>query len=127
MAKRPPQCSGSVLLVDNEDNRRITMKWFLTSFGLVVDSARCAEEALALFDPKVHDLVVTDNAMRGMSGHEMAYVIKLRSPSTPVVLCTSRPPEDMSQVDAVLAKPVHLLAVKDAVTQLLMEKSASVI
>src|SRR5579859_1468057 len=78
----------TILLVDDRDDCRLTTKWFLGSFGFVVETARNAEEALAVFDPRVHDLVITDNSMPGMSGVEMAHVIKLRAPSTPILMCT---------------------------------------
>ena len=83
MARQPPAPVKTVLLVDDADEIRVTTKWFLAHFGYLVDSARNAEEALALFDPAIHDLVVTDNGMPGMTGAEMALVIKMRSPSLP--------------------------------------------
>ena len=97
----------------------MTTKWFLSNLGYAVDSARGAEEALALFDPKVHDLVVTDNSMPGMTGKEMAHVIKLRSPSTRVLMYTGQVPDDRSCLDAVVQRPTHLLALKEAVDRLL--------
>ncbi len=90
--------------------------------GYEVDSTSSAGEALARFNPTLHDLVLTDNSMEGMTGGEMAHVIKLRSPSTPVVMCTGNPPNDCSSVDAVIKKPTHLLAIKDAIDKLLSAK-----
>jgi CheY-like chemotaxis protein len=109
----------TILLVDDEDGSRITTKWFLTNFGFVVDSAPSAEEALALFDPRIHDAVVTDNSMSGMSGTEMAHVIKLRSPSTPVLMYTGLVPDERSCVDLVVQRPAHMLALKEGVEKLL--------
>src|SRR5262245_3121405 len=109
----------TVLLVDDGDDSRVTTKWFLANFGYAVDSVRTAEEALALFDPKIHDVVVTDNSMPGMTGAEMAHVIKLRSPSTPVLMYTGLAPADQACVDLVIQKPTHMLALKDAVDRLL--------
>ena len=106
-------------MVDDESCSRIAIKWFLGNFGYAVDSARSAEEALALFNPKIHDLIVTDNSMSGMTGAEMAHIIKLRSPSTPVLMYTGKTPADCSCVDLVIEKPSHLLLVKDAVDKLL--------
>ena len=114
-----PPAIKTILLVDDGDDCRITTKWFLSNFGYVVDAARNAEQALALFDPKIHDLVVTDNAMPGMSGAEMAHVIKLRSPATPVLMYSGNPPEDRSCLDFVVQRPAHLLTLKDAVEKLL--------
>jgi DNA-binding NtrC family response regulator len=112
----------TILLVDDLDDLRVITKWFLSNFGFAVESARSAEEALALFDPKIHDVVVTDNSMPGMTGAEMAHIIKLRSPSTPVIMYTGRPPEDTSCLNLVIQKPAHMLALKEGVDRLLAQK-----
>ena len=109
----------TVLLVDGGDECRITTKWLLANFGYAVDSVRTVEEALALFDPRTHDVVITDNRMPGMSGAEMAHVIKLRSPRTPVLMYTGLAPEDCSCLDAVVQRPTHLLVLKEAVEKIL--------
>lgn len=108
----------AILLVDATDECRVTTKWFLGSFGYAVESVRSAEEALALFNPKAHDIVITGNDMPGMSGVEMAHIIKLRSPATPVLMYATVPPEDCSCLNAVIEKPSHLLVLKEAVDRL---------
>jgi CheY-like chemotaxis protein len=108
-----------ILLVDDDDDIRVVTKWFLTNFGYAVDSVRNAEEALVLFDPQVHDVVVTDNSMPGMTGAEMAHIIKLRSSTTPVIMYTGQPPDELACVDLVVQRPAHLLKLKTAVDRLL--------
>ena len=110
----------TVLLVDDNVDTRLLTKMFLNNFGYEVDSADCPGEALNRFNPAIHDLVLTDNSMPGMTGGEMAHIIKLRSPATPVVMCTGNPPNDVSSVDVVIKKPTHLFAIKDAVDKLLL-------
>ncbi len=119
-----PSSSGlkTILLVDDGDESRLTTKWFLGNFGYAVEAVRSATEALALFDPKIHHVVVTDNSMPGMTGAEMARVIKLRSPATPVLMYTGRPPDDQACVDLVIERPTHLMALKEAVAQLLADR-----
>jgi CheY-like chemotaxis protein len=114
--------SKTVLLVDDDVDTRLLTKMFLNNFGFEVDSANSAGEALARFNPTLHDLVLTDNSMEGMTGGEMAHVIKLRSPSTPVLMCTGNPPHDCSSIDVVIKKPTHLLAIRDAIDKLLAAK-----
>jgi DNA-binding response OmpR family regulator len=109
----------TILLVDDNDDLRLLTKWFLSNFGYAVDSVRTAEEALAVFDAKTHDLVVTDNSMPGMSGAEMAHVVKMRSPVTPVLMYTAAPPPDCTGVDMVIQRPVHMLVLKESVERLL--------
>jgi CheY-like chemotaxis protein len=112
----------TVLVVDDDNDTRLLTKVFLNNFGYEVDSANSTGEALARFDPGLHDLVLTDNSMQGMTGAEMAHIIKLRSPTTPVVMCTGSPPTDHSSVDIVIKKPTYLLAIKDAIDKLLTTK-----
>jgi CheY-like chemotaxis protein len=105
----------TVLLVDDDVDTRLLTKVFLNNFGYEVEAASSGAEALEKFDPVVHDLVLTDNSMPGMSGGEMAHVIKLRSPATPIIMCTGRPPNDCSSINVVIKKPTYLLAIKDAI------------
>jgi CheY-like chemotaxis protein len=114
--------SGTVLLVDDDVDIRILTRFFLNNFGYEVDCANSAIEALARFNPALHDLVLTDNSMPGMTGGEMAHIIKLRSPATPVVMCSGNPPNDCSSIDVVIKKPTYLLAIKDAIDKLLATK-----
>lgn len=94
-------------------------KWFLNHFGYTVESARSAEEALGMFNPLVHDLILTDNSMPGMTGAEMAHIIKMRSAVTPVVMLSGSPPDDHACLDLVLHRPMHLMRLKEAVDQVL--------
>jgi len=115
----------TVLVVDDDDDTRLLTKLFLNNFGYEVDAANSTGDALARFDPSLHDLVLTDNSMPGMTGAEMAHVIKLRSPTTPVVMCTGAPPNDSPAIDVLLIKPTYLLAIKDAIDKLLVSKQFS--
>jgi DNA-binding response OmpR family regulator len=108
-----------ILLVDDNDDIRMPTKWFLNNFGYAVDSVRSAEEALALFNPNVHDLIITDNSMPGMTGSEMAHIVKMRSPRTFVVMYSGGPPEDRACLDSVVHRPAHLIELKEAVEELL--------
>ena len=109
----------TILLVDDMDATRITMKWFLNNFDYPVVTARSAEEAVSLFDPKIHSLVLTDNSMPGMTGAELAQFVKERSPSTLVLMYTGKPPINRAYLDFLIQKPAHLLVIKEALDKLL--------
>jgi DNA-binding NtrC family response regulator len=94
-------------------------KWFLDYVGYVVHAFSNAEDALAQFDPKIHDLVVTDNSMSPMTGAEMAHIIKMRSPGTPVLMYTGAAPQNRSCLDKVVQRPTPLPDLKDAIDKLL--------
>ena len=117
--KLPSVPPKTILLVCDRDDSRIALRWFLSVSGYVVDSVRSAEEAIAVFHPEIHDLVVTDNAMNGMSGVEMAHIVKLRSPSTPVVMYAIEPPSDSSCLDLVVERSTHMVVLKAGMDRLL--------
>lgn len=117
--------ASTVLLVDDNHDSRVLIKWFLDYFGYAVDPSPSAEDALLRFDPKIHHLILTDNSMPGMSGAEMVKQIKLQYPSIPAVMFTGNPPLDCSGIDVVIKKPTHLLDVKEALDKLLETKKKS--
>jgi len=112
----------TILVVNDDDESRVLLKFFLDNVGYAVDLAQNAEEGLSRFDRNLHDLVLTDNTMPGMSGSEMAHIIKLRSPATPVIMFTGNPPTDRSAVDFMITKPAHLIEIKEAVEKCLAPK-----
>jgi len=109
----------TVLLVDCDDASRVATKWFLDNFSYEVHSARSGEEALALFDTHVHDLIITDNSLPGMNGQELAHIIKLRSPFTPVIMYAGVPPPDFDCLDQVIVKPTHLFFLQEVADALI--------
>jgi CheY-like chemotaxis protein len=117
--QNPKLVRKTILLVDDNIDTRVLTKMFLNNFGYEVDSVDSGVAALKQFDPEVHNLVLTDNSMPELTGGEMAHLIKQRSPLTPVLMCTGHPPNDCSAIDLVIAKPTHLLAIKDAISKLL--------
>ena len=107
-----------ILLVDDVDACRLTTKWFLESLGHTVVSVRSAEEALAVFDPSKHEVVMTDNSMPGMSGAALGQFIKQRSPSTLLVMYSGTSPDNPDCFDLIVRRPAHLLALKDRLDEL---------
>jgi CheY-like chemotaxis protein len=94
-----------ILLVEDDPACQLSTAMVLRHLGYNVVTADRAEEGLARFDPELHDLVVTDNRMPGMSGVELATQLKRRSPATPVVIYSGCPEADRGAADAFLAKP----------------------
>ena len=54
-----------------------------------VDTAPDGEQGLAAFDPKLHDLVITDLRMPGIDGLDVLRAVKARAPETPVLVITA--------------------------------------
>ncbi len=83
-----------------------------------VVAAEDGSHGLAVFSAEAFDLVITDRAMPGMSGDQVAAAVKERAPDVPVIMLTgfgalmeTRP----EGVDAVVAKPVTLDELRAAI------------
>ena len=116
-----------MLLVEGLESHRVLLKWALANYGYIVDIVSNAEEALSVFNAVIHDIVVTDQPLGGITGTEMAHIIKLRSPKTPVVLLTETPTEDRSCIDAWLKRSgntvteEHLMVLKETLDRLFQD------
>lgn len=84
-----------ILVVDDEETLCEALRFNLETEGYSVDTALCAEEALAK-DLSVYNLVILDIMMGEISGTQLAAIMK-SSPATthiPIIFCTARDSED---------------------------------
>src|SRR6266481_873259 len=106
-----PDQAARVLLVDDDPRLLSVLSDVLSTEGHAITTAANGEEALAVFDPGAHDVVITDLGMPRMNGWEVAQRVKARSPGTAVFILTGwgegvSAHESMQFVDRVIAKPV---------------------
>ncbi len=84
------QCSlwaGTALLVDDESNIRVSTAEMLNALGFAVSEASSAESALAAIDGGlVPELLITDHLMPGMTGVQLARVVRARWPKTKTLI-----------------------------------------
>jgi DNA-binding NtrC family response regulator len=78
----------SVLLVDDDESFRRVQEYQLTQAGYRVTVSGDGREALAIFQERPPDAVVTDVRMPGIDGLELLARLKAVSPETPVVVVT---------------------------------------
>lgn len=116
-ARRTTDGRFHILVVDDDPRAQATVVALLEHDGHAVSVAGSGEEALAAFDPGLHQLILTDRSMPGMTGDEVAASVKTLSASTPVVMLTgfgelmSQPPPG---VDLVISKPPSLAKLREA-------------
>jgi YesN/AraC family two-component response regulator len=77
-----------VLVVDDEEIVRYSLKNILNTHGFDVDDAVNAEDALKLLYEKTYHLVLTDLVLEGMGGIELLENVKVISPRTLVIVIT---------------------------------------
>lgn len=73
-----------VLVVDDEQNIRLTLNALLTRAGCAVTTAASGEEAVALFEREQFDLMLVDLQMPGMKGMEV--VAKVREAGNDAII-----------------------------------------
>jgi CheY-like chemotaxis protein len=98
-----------ILLADDEPQVLSVGRRTLESLGYEVSAHGSAQAALAAFeaDPRRWQLVVTDFAMPGMNGVELARHIRAQRPDIPIILCTGFG----GAVDAAAAKSIGIARV----------------
>ena len=114
-----------ILVVDADKAIRDILSDVLTFMGFTVAVASSGNEGLDLFLKDPFDLVVTDLIMPGMDGWDLAFHVKSRAPSTPVVLITGQQKEEVMEiekgdhVDFVMFKPFKLKEMQKTVYRML--------
>jgi signal transduction histidine kinase/ActR/RegA family two-component response regulator len=106
-----PDQAVRVLLVDDDQRLVTVLSDMLREGGHAVTTATTGEEAISLFDPAAHDVVITDLGMPKMNGWEVAERVKTAAPATRVFVLTgwgeSVAPDEKSRfVDQIIAKPI---------------------
>ncbi len=77
-----------ILVADDEDIIRETVRDVLTGRGCEVSAAPDGETAIALIAEQTFDLVLSDIKMPRQDGYEVFAATKVKNPKTPVILTT---------------------------------------
>jgi len=124
---RAPRMSGRILLVDDEGSVLNFMRELLSNWGLEVTAVNCATDAHDLLQQNVDafDLLLTDQAMPGMTGVELAEAAHAQRDDLPVILYSG----NLGEIEAyrerlglcrVLSKPIEPAELRAAVAACLV-------
>jgi CheY-like chemotaxis protein len=119
-AKKPKaQRALRILVVDDEAPVRDTLSAVLMIDGHDVSLATDGAEGLKRFGAGEYDLVITDKAMPGMNGDQMAAAIKSVAPEMPIILLTGfglfYDKKDFPDINVLASKPVRIPALREAI------------
>lgn len=101
------------------------MKMLLKYDGHVVQTVESGEAALTLLERDLFDLVITDYSMGGMTGNQLAGIIKQRWPGQPVIMASAfagdfhAAGKPFVNVDFILSKPFSRLELGDAIAKVM--------
>jgi CheY-like chemotaxis protein len=110
-----------ILVVDDEETVRDTLKMLLEFDRHLVEAAGSGHRALEMFQPGKFDLIITDYDMPGMKGDYLAAAIKGVVPAQPVVMVTAyaeaikNDPSLLRHLDGVVPKPFRIETLRAAI------------
>jgi PAS domain S-box-containing protein len=128
LAKFVPAGALSVLVVDDDPLVLENAAAMLEDLGHSVREARSAEEALSLFEQDSSlDLVITDHAMPGMTGLELATALAARRPQLPIIVASgyAEIPDPGELNFPKLSKPFDQATLNHAIQAALQEPAAA--
>ncbi|MBW1706411.1 MAG: sigma-54-dependent Fis family transcriptional regulator [Deltaproteobacteria bacterium] len=80
---------STILIIDDDDQLRVSFQRLLKDEGYSVDSAPSGEKGLNLIRSKIPDLVILDMRLPGMNGLETFRGIHAIEPKLPVIIMTA--------------------------------------
>lgn len=122
----PAAASGRplhVMVVDDEDLLLEVVSQHLLNMGHSVDCFTDPKAAIEQFYKNPYDLVITDRAMPGMTGDQLARLVREYKSETPVILLTGfgniirQSGETLENIDEVLSKPLSQQTLRDVVAR----------
>jgi two-component system, NtrC family, response regulator PilR len=114
----------TILVVDDEPAVLESIALVLAKCDYSVSKAQSGEEALALFQEKAFDLVLTDLKMQGMDGLQLATRLKEVNPQQLILLVTAfAPTQPGEQFCGVVLKPFSMRELRSQVAAALDTRS----
>jgi signal transduction histidine kinase len=110
-----------ILLVDDDRNGREIVLNYLESDHHAVTVAGSGNEALNLFEAGAFDLIVTDQAMPGLNGLQLARVARRIDAGIRIIIltaCGTPPGETTAPVNAILEKPITRLQLRAEIARI---------
>ncbi|MFC1541788.1 PAS domain S-box protein [Candidatus Latescibacterota bacterium] len=102
-----------IIVIDDEESICEILCDFLSIEGHSVTAVRDGKQAFKIFDPKLHEIVITDLNMPVLTGLDIAKRLKRKSPKTTLILITGSIAANMeilkkeNIVDYILPKPIN--------------------
>ncbi|MEA3228634.1 MAG: ATP-binding protein [Campylobacterota bacterium] len=105
---------GHILIVEDNKTNQMLVRMLIEEFGLTSDIANDGVEAIEMYNPDIHTLILMDENMPNMNGIEAMKILKKRYQDrcTPIVALTANAMEGDKEkflnlgMDGYVAKPI---------------------
>jgi DNA-binding NtrC family response regulator len=114
---------AKIIIVDDDENIRKTMKAILEDEGYIVDLAKSGNEAIKMTQHTAYNIALLDIRLPDMEGVELLKLIKDNVPKTRKIMVTGYPSMQNAitalnkNADAYLVKPVNVEKLLDTVRE----------
>src|SRR5215204_271876 len=98
-----------VLIVDDEQNMRVSLQTVLTDEGYAAKAVESAEQALTALERDKFLLVISDAHLTGISGYELLAQLRRKWPELPVLMITAYATPKLA-VEAIKAGAIDYLS-----------------
>ena len=118
-----------IIIVDDDENIRKTMKAILEDEGYIVDLATNGKEAIEMTQEKTYNIALLDIRLPDIEGVELLKLIKDNVPRTRKIMVTGYPSLQNAMTalnknaDGYLVKPVNVEKLLDTVKEQLRRQS----
>lgn len=118
----------SIIVVDDDETIRTTMKAILQDEGYIVDLAATGKEAIQKTQEKTYNVALLDIRLPDMEGVELLKLLKDGIPRTRKIMVTGYPSMQNAisalnkKADAYLLKPVDVEKLLETIKQQLIEQ-----
>lgn len=106
-----PLVGMTILLVEDNEVNILVAKTFLNKWGATVEVALNGQEAIDLFNPAVHKIILMDMHMPVMDGYEATRILRDRGVKTPIIALTASLPREIEErikstgINEIVVKP----------------------
>lgn len=106
-----PLIGMTILLVEDNEVNILVAKTFLNKWGATVEVALNGQEAIDLFNPAVHKIILMDMHMPVMDGYEATRILRDRGVKTPIIALTASLPREIEErikstgINEIVVKP----------------------
>jgi CheY-like chemotaxis protein len=116
----------NVLVIDDEPVARDVVTKYLQTDGHRVTIAKSGDDALEKVREESFDLVLTDHAMAGMNGAQLALALRACGFGQPILMLTGSSFEDglPPGVDLILKKPISADELRRALVEIIAKTAA---
>ncbi len=119
-----------ILVMDDKETSRRLLTQYLTCEGHAVKTAESGPLGLEIFERSRFDLVITNRAMPGMTGDEVAKKVRALNPDIPLIMITGygdlmhASGEHPEGVDEIISKPVSPPELMDIIARVIQKQPA---